>query len=572
MKLLKRYRTILLISLALALSACRGRPFHKPPVLPEQNMFNQAKFQSQQENKFFPDKRSMRMPVKGTIARGWLKTNTVYWDGKTKDGKWVKKNPLPITEKLVNQGRKNFNIYCTPCHSRLGNGDGIVVKYGFVHPPSFHSKQLRNVSDGFLYNVVTNGFAVMKGYRDQIPVHNRWAIVSYIRALQLSQHATKADLQGHTFSQSEIKAYKDSLQAKKEAEQKEAQAQAQQQPTQLSHSQLVALGKKLFNQKTCSSCHSINGSKGVGPTLKDLYGSTVTLSNGKTVNANADYIKESIMKPHAQIVKGFQPIMPTGLISKQKNLDALTAYIESISSKKAPKETAQAQQTSQNNQSNQSQLIALGKKLYTQKTCSSCHSLNGSRGVGPTWKGLFGSKVTLKSGKTVTADASYIRESILKPNAQVVKGFQPIMPSGLVNKKHDVDALVAFIKSVGSNKSANSGSSKQSQSKATNQQSGQMSQAQLISRGKKLFNEKTCSSCHSTNGSRGVGPTFKGLFGSNVTLKNGKTVKADASYIKESIMKPHAQIVKGFQPIMPTGLISKKQNVDALVAFIKSLK
>lgn len=207
---------------------------------------------------------------------------------------------------------------------------------------------------------------------------------------------------------------------------------------------LAALGKKLYTSKGCNSCHSVNGSKGVGPTWKGLFGSTVTLSNGQKVKANADYIKDSILHPKKQIVKGFQPVMPKGIISKKQNLNALVAYIKSLSPK-AVKKTSQSQQSSQ---MSQAKMIALGKKLYKQKTCSSCHTLNGSKSVGPTWKGLYGSMVTLKSGKKVKANANYIKESIMKPKAQVVKGFQPIMPTGLISKKQNLNALVAYIKSL----------------------------------------------------------------------------------------------------------------------------
>jgi len=453
MKLLKNNRSIALILLAMALSACRGKPFHKPPILPEQNMFNQAKYKAQQENTFFSDNRAMRMPVKGTVARGWLKTNTKFWDGKTKDGKWVQKIPLPITTKLVNRGRKRFDIYCTPCHSRLGDGNGMVIQFGMLHPPSYHTAALRDSADGFLYNVVTNGFAVMPGYRDQVPVNDRWAIVAYIRALQLSQHATKADLQGYTFSDSAITAYKDSLQAAKEAAKKQAEASQQQQKT-MSADQMIALGKKLYTEKTCNSCHTTDGSSGVGPTWKNLFGRKTTLSNGQTLTADESYIKESIMKPHKQIVKGFQPVMPVGLISSQQNLDALVAYIASISNSSQAKQYVkqlkdkQQQAGQQKSSMSQSQLIDLGKKLYTEKTCNACHTTDGSSGVGPTWKGLFDKTVTLKSGKTVKADENYIKDSIMNPNKQIVKGFQPVMPQGLVSKSQDVQALVAYIKSL----------------------------------------------------------------------------------------------------------------------------
>jgi mono/diheme cytochrome c family protein len=103
-------------------------------------------------------------------------------------------NPLPITMKLLERGRQRFNIYCAPCHSRVGDGDGMIVERGFPHPPSYHTAALRNAPDSHFYKVISDGYGVMYSYADRISPHDRWAIVAYIRALQLSQHAPKSDL------------------------------------------------------------------------------------------------------------------------------------------------------------------------------------------------------------------------------------------------------------------------------------------------------------------------------------------------------------------------------------------
>jgi len=103
-------------------------------------------------------------------------------------------NPLPITMKLLERGRRRFNIYCAPCHSRAGDGDGMIAERGFPHPPSYHTPALRNAPDSHFYKVITDGYGVMYPYADRVSPHDRWAIVAYIRALQLSQHAPKSDL------------------------------------------------------------------------------------------------------------------------------------------------------------------------------------------------------------------------------------------------------------------------------------------------------------------------------------------------------------------------------------------
>jgi mono/diheme cytochrome c family protein len=103
-------------------------------------------------------------------------------------------NPLPITPKLLSRGRQRFNIYCAPCHGRAGDGDGMIAQRGFPHPPSYHTAALRNAPDSHFYKVITHGYGVMYPYADRISPHDRWAIVAYIRALQLSQHAPESDL------------------------------------------------------------------------------------------------------------------------------------------------------------------------------------------------------------------------------------------------------------------------------------------------------------------------------------------------------------------------------------------
>lgn len=142
---------------------------------------------------FFPDERSARPLVPGTVARGDLRQDTYFYTGKIGDtpGDFM---PFPVTEDVLVRGRERFNIYCSPCHSRLGDGNGMIPQRGFRRPPSYHIERLRKAPLGYFFDVMTNGFGAMPDYSSQLPPADRWAIVAYIRALQLSQSATKAEL------------------------------------------------------------------------------------------------------------------------------------------------------------------------------------------------------------------------------------------------------------------------------------------------------------------------------------------------------------------------------------------
>jgi hypothetical protein len=143
---------------------------------------------------FFPDQRSARPPVEGTIARGQLHDDTYFYTGKfaSNPGDMM---PFPVTKDVLERGRQRYNIYCAPCHSRVGDGNGFIPSRGFARkPPSFHIVRLQKAPYGYFFDVITNGFGIMPDYAAQIPARDRWSIVAYIRALQLSQNATLADV------------------------------------------------------------------------------------------------------------------------------------------------------------------------------------------------------------------------------------------------------------------------------------------------------------------------------------------------------------------------------------------
>lgn len=158
-----------------------------------QDMHNQPKYKSLAYSDFFGDSRSARPLIDDTVARGHLNDDEHLYTGKV-NGQMVDTFPFPITKEVLDRGQQRFNIYCTPCHDRTGKGEGMVVRRGFKPPPTFHQDRLRQASVGYLFDVVTNGFGAMAGYADQVPAKDRWAIIAYLRALQLSQNARIEDV------------------------------------------------------------------------------------------------------------------------------------------------------------------------------------------------------------------------------------------------------------------------------------------------------------------------------------------------------------------------------------------
>ncbi len=183
--------------LALALAGCRGQTSTKPPIHPNPNMDEQFKYDPQERNPIFSDKRAMREPVPGTVARGELHQDEVFYQGRNADDSFVWQNPRPITMELLKRGQERFNIYCSPCHGRTGDGQGMVMppRYqGMVPPPSYMEDRIRFMPDGEIFNTITLGIRTMPSYRHQVMPEDRWAIIAYIRALQRSQHTTAADI------------------------------------------------------------------------------------------------------------------------------------------------------------------------------------------------------------------------------------------------------------------------------------------------------------------------------------------------------------------------------------------
>ncbi len=176
-------RKYMLLAASLALAGCSRL-----------DMQDQPKYRPQRPSDFFADGRSERQPVDGTIARGALNEDTAFYEGKDAAGKDIEAFPIAVDKAVIQRGQQRFDVYCSPCHGRIGNGLGMIVRRGFKQPPSYHIDRLRNAPVGHIYDVISNGYGAMLNYASQIQPRDRWAIVAYIRALQYSENANINDL------------------------------------------------------------------------------------------------------------------------------------------------------------------------------------------------------------------------------------------------------------------------------------------------------------------------------------------------------------------------------------------
>jgi cytochrome c oxidase subunit 2 len=200
---------------------------------------------------------------------------------------------------------------------------------------------------------------------------------------------------------------------------------------------------------------------------------------------------------------------------------------------------------------------ARGHKIAEENGCFYCHTTDGTESVGPTWKGLYGRKVRLSNGTTVTANTGYIISSIVAPHAMVVKSFSDLMPRYSYLKEDQIQSLVAYFKSLSNINTKVTNAAK------TNEITAQ--------RGHQIAQSKGCLSCHSIDGSRKVGPTWKDLYGKTVKLNNGSTTTADSAYIVQSIEQPSAKVVQGFPDMMPEFTKLKKDQMASIIKYIKSI-
>lgn len=164
---------------ALGLAGCRN------------DMHNQPRYKPLAYTSFFEDGRSERPSIEDTVARGQLRVDQARFTGK-QNGKDIEFFPIQITKADIERGHERFNIYCTPCHGRLGDGHGMIVSRGLLQPPNFHDERLRSAAVGHFFDVMTNGYGAMYSYASRVAPDDRWRIAAYIRALQVSQNSEPA--------------------------------------------------------------------------------------------------------------------------------------------------------------------------------------------------------------------------------------------------------------------------------------------------------------------------------------------------------------------------------------------
>lgn len=174
------------------------------------DMQDQPRYKAYKKSNFFSDDKAMRDLPEGTVARGFLREDKAFYTGKkenpdnnavaqtTTDASGnsvvssfpndIEKSPVPLTKELLDRGEQRYKVFCIVCHGPVGKGDGMVVRRGYPQPPTYHDDRLRNAPDGHFYDVITNGWGKMNSYASQVPPADRWAIVAYIRALQISQN------------------------------------------------------------------------------------------------------------------------------------------------------------------------------------------------------------------------------------------------------------------------------------------------------------------------------------------------------------------------------------------------
>lgn len=325
MTLRQRHSFVLLLAFGMLMVSCRGQLSDKPPVQPQQNMFFQERFNAQQENPFFEDRMAMRPPVEGTVARGQLREDVAFYEGLDGDGEYVTDNPVPLSSDLLHLGRERYDIFCSVCHGGTGDGQGIIMvgEYGYVPAPTFHMDRIREMSDGEIYSAIYRGVRNMPAYSHQVGPKESWAIVAYIRALQMSQ-STPAELVA------ELGEDPDALMEAALAVAEEIDEPKEPSDPDDGPEISADRGEQLFTRQGCQACHSTDGTGGIGPTVAGLYGVEREMDDGTTVIADEEYLYESIVDPAALIVAGYQNMMMPYAHLSDDEVYSLVEYIKSL--------------------------------------------------------------------------------------------------------------------------------------------------------------------------------------------------------------------------------------------------
>lgn len=316
-----------LLLLSLLLMACRGQKTEKPPISPQQNMQFQNRYNAQENNEFFANNMSMRYPVDGTVSRGDLRHDTSLFEGRDDNGEFVTEIPMDVTRSFMYRGKERYDIYCSPCHGKVGNGQGIIMtgQYGYVPAPSFHRQASYDMPDGQFYSAITEGIRSMPAYNTQIKVEDRWAIVSYIRALQNSQNVPEEEIQKYNVDLAELQSEFADEQAREEALAEERAVASGEEEIS------AARGEQLYTANACQTCHSLDGTRLVGPSFAGLFGKERNFTDGTSTVADEEYIQESIVMPSAKIVDGYDNAMANYDYLSDGEVQSLVEFIKAQS-------------------------------------------------------------------------------------------------------------------------------------------------------------------------------------------------------------------------------------------------
>lgn len=184
---------VLAILATFSIFGFRGEKSAKPPFIIFPDMDNQSKFKPQGSSPFFADGRTDRLPVPGTVARGFLKEDDHAFLGKVGE-EWARGFPMAVDQSVLDRGRAQYGIYCAVCHGGTGDGNGVTKPRGMLVTPSFHDDRLRDMAEGEIFNTLTNGKGLMGYYRDKLSAPDRWAVIAYMRVLQRSRNGTIDDV------------------------------------------------------------------------------------------------------------------------------------------------------------------------------------------------------------------------------------------------------------------------------------------------------------------------------------------------------------------------------------------
>ena len=190
---------LIAIALVVGIAGKRGHTSRKPPIEVFSDMDRQPKVRPQTPSAFFADGKASRLPVEGTVSRGsHFLENPINTGMVTGTTNFIVVNPVKVTEQLMTRGQQRYQIYCSPCHSPVGDGNGITKSFGMAVVANLHDPRIVGLPDGELFHVISNGRNLMGPYASQIEVEDRWAIVAYVRALQLSALGRQEDLSPRT--------------------------------------------------------------------------------------------------------------------------------------------------------------------------------------------------------------------------------------------------------------------------------------------------------------------------------------------------------------------------------------